>query len=60
MISLRAKGMVFIFELHDYLYNGGPKSGYVTTLAAVTQRCAELNAEVARLKALHAKQNTAA
>ena len=53
MISERAKGMRFIWELHDHLLKGWAKSDYETTLARVTERCAALNAEVARLEKLH-------
>ena len=54
MISTRAKGMRFILELHERLRVDKPrwypaKRSYEATLAQVTQRCAELNAEVARL-----------
>jgi hypothetical protein len=59
MISERALGMYFIWELHDHLYIGGPKSAYERTLAKVTKRCAELNAEVARLNKLHSNDNGA-
>lgn len=55
MISERAKGMVFIWELHNHLRKGWSKDGYENTLAKVTARCARLNAELARLDALHAK-----
>jgi hypothetical protein len=51
MISERAKGLVFIWELHDHLYRFGPGTAYHITLAKVTARCAELNAECARLHA---------
>jgi hypothetical protein len=48
MISKRAKGMVSIRELHQRLRKNGRKwrtrRSYETTLAQVTQRCAELNA----------------
>ena len=49
MISERAKGMRFIWELHNDLREGWSKNGYENTLARITQRCAALNAEVARL-----------
>ena len=55
MISRRAKGMVFIWELHDHLYKGGPKSSYEITLASVTKRCVELNEKVAELDARYHK-----
>jgi hypothetical protein len=61
MISERAKGMVFIWELHNHLRKGRKywvdmfDNSFEPTLAKVTQRCAELNAEVGRLDALHAK-----
>ena len=54
MVSERAKGMRFIWELHDHLHKREHKlwtnkNSYENTLARVTQRCAELNAAVARL-----------
>jgi hypothetical protein len=55
MISERANGMRFIWELHDHLYKGGSKSAYEIMLTGVIERCARLNAKVARLNALHAK-----
>jgi hypothetical protein len=54
MISERARGMVFIWELHKGLRKNGCKwrtrRSYETTLAQVTERCAWLNAKVARLE----------
>jgi hypothetical protein len=56
MISERAKGMRFIWELHKNLRKGRTHwvewfdNSFEPTLAKVTQRCAELNAEVARLE----------
>jgi hypothetical protein len=66
MISQRAKGMRFIWELHTNLRKrdrppwrqSRQHKHYETILAEVTARCAELNAEVARLDALHAKNGT--
>ena len=55
MISERPKGMRFIWELHDRLYDANHRSKYKTVLAQVTKRCAELNAEVTRLDKLHSK-----
>jgi hypothetical protein len=56
MISERAKGMRFIWELRTHLRKGrthwveGFDNSFEPTLAKVTtQRCAELNAEAARL-----------
>jgi hypothetical protein len=43
MISERAKGMVFIWELHNYLRKGWTRDGYENTLARVTTKAAELN-----------------
>jgi hypothetical protein len=54
MISKRARGMVFIWELHNHLPKAWTKDGYENTLARVTKRCAELNAEVARLAVIGA------
>ena len=54
MISERAKGMRFIWELRKGLRKDGrkckTKNSYEITLARVTERCAALNAEVARLE----------
>ena len=51
MISERAKGMRFIWELRKGLRKRGrkyrTKNSYEITLARVTQRCAELNASAA-------------
>jgi hypothetical protein len=55
MISKHAKGMVFIWELHDHLYRGGSRSGYERVLTRMIEKRARLNAELARLDALHAK-----
>ena len=62
MISPRARGMVRIWEVHDHLRKGRKywvewfDNSFEPILAKLTQRCAELNAECARLDALHAKQ----
>jgi hypothetical protein len=59
MISTRAKGLRFIWEVHERLRKGRKywvdmfDNSFEPTLAKVTQRCAELNAEVARLDKLH-------
>jgi hypothetical protein len=64
MISDRAKGMRFIWELHtnlrkrdrrDWRQSRQNKS-YEIVLARVTEQCAALNAEAARLDALHANR----
>jgi hypothetical protein len=58
MISKRARGMVRIWELHTHLRKGRKywvdmfDNSFEPVLAKVTARCAELNAEVARLDAL--------
>jgi hypothetical protein len=55
MISERAKGMRFIWQLHTHLRKGRKywadmfDNSFEPIPAKVTQRCAELNAEVARL-----------
>ena len=58
-ISERAKGMRFIWELRKGLRKDGrkcrTKNSYEITLARVTERCAALNAEVARLKSRNTK-----
>lgn len=55
MISTRAKGMVFIWELHTHLRKGRSWSSssyaYEKTLARMTVRCAELNERAARCSA---------
>ncbi len=55
MISERAKGMVFIWELHNDLPKAWTRDGYENTLARVTTRCAELNAKVAELNRIYRK-----
>jgi hypothetical protein len=54
MISRRARGMVFIWELHDHVRLSGHKGSH-QIIANVRKRCAELNAEVKRLEKIHGK-----
>ena len=53
MISERAKGMRFIWELHDHVRLSGRKGSH-QIIANVRKRCAELNARAARLAVIGA------
>lgn len=53
MISERAKGMRFIWELHDHVRLSGRKGSH-QVIANVRKRCAERNATAARLAVIGA------
>jgi hypothetical protein len=50
MIGERARGMVFIWELHNHVRLSGRKGSH-QIITNVRKRCAELNAKVAELNA---------